>query len=330
MSSKLSAITPSVPIGKDVIYRVDNSTGTPASASSYLPDAAALGSREGTLVNGYVNVTVSSNNITVAIKALDGTNPSSTNPVVIKIGTSFRRITSSLSVTLNAGTNWFNSGAAAHATFEQNYFVYLSYRTASSAVVVGFGRIPYARLYSDFSTTSTAEKYGAFSTAPASTDAVVNIGRFAATLSASASYNWSVPTFTASNLLQFPIYESEFMTWAPAPTGFSAVPTNTVYNYRFVGKEIVIRYREQANGTSNATTFTATAPFTALTMSNMVWQGLGSGVDNGSGLTTAVLATISSASATINFFASPSPSGTAWTNANGKRVGFVELRYSVA
>lgn len=306
---------------------LDNGVSSEYIRAIYLSSLWAV---EGQVINGAISVSVATNDLTVAIKTTAGTDPSASDPVGVKINGTTRWITSALSVTLLDGTNWFNSGAAAHATFEQNYFVYLGYRTASSAVVVGFGRIPYARLYSDFSATSTAEKYGAFSTAPASTDAVVNIGRFAATLSASASYNWSVPTFTASNLLQFPIYESEFMTWAPAPTGFSAVPTNTIYNYRFVGKEIVIRYREQANGTSNATTFTATAPFTALTMSNMVWQGLGSGVDNGSGLTTAVLATISSASATINFFASPSPSGTAWTNANGKRVGFVELRYSVA
>ena len=304
-------------------------------SSTYILLTDLIRGSEGVLYNGKIAVSVTSNNITVAIKTTAGTDPSTTSPVGVKINGTVRWITAALSVTLNAGTNWFNSGVTAHATFSQNYFPCLSWRAASSAVVLGFGRIPYARVYdgtgvAGYSSTTTSEKYGAFSTAPASTDDIVIIGRFSATLSATASFNWSIPTFTAENLLQYPVYESEFMTWAPSPTGFSAVPTNTVYQYRFVGKDIQLRYRETTNGTSNATTFTATAPFTALTLTNAVWQGLGGGVDNGTGLTAAVLATISSGSGTISFFASPSPAGTAWTNANGKRVGYVELRYPVA
>ena len=303
-------------------------------SSTYILLTDLIKGSEGVLYNGKVSVTVATNNLTVAIKTTDSNDPSTSSPVGVKINGTVRWITAALNLTLAAGTNWFNSGAAAHATFAQNYFVYLSWRAASSAVVLGFARIPYARVFdgtgvAGFSTTTTAERYGAFSTAPAATDDVVNIGRFTATLSATASFNWSVSTFTAENLLQYPIDESEFMTWAPAPTGFTAtVPTNTVYQYKFIGKDILLRYREATNGTSNLTTFAITAPFAALTLTNAVWRALGSGVDNGALLSTAVMAQIISADTSISFFATPTGGG--WTNANGKRVAFIEMRYPVA
>lgn len=239
MSSKLSAITPSVPIGKDVLYRNDNSTGTPASASSYLSDSAAIGSGAGYITNGYISVAVASNNITVSLLASDGTAPSATNPVNVKIGTSVRRVTSSLSVTVNAGTNSFNAGAAEFAAKAVQYFVYLGYRSASAAVVIGFSRIPYARLYSDFSATATNEKYAAFSTAPASSDDCVNVARFNATLSAAASYNWSVPTFTSSNLIQNPIYETVWLTWSPTFTNLT-VGNGTLTGYYKISYDTAI------------------------------------------------------------------------------------------
>ena len=61
---------------------------------------------EGFLLNGKIVPSVASNNLTVAIKGLDGNNPSSTNPIYVRIGDTIRSITSALSVTKNAGTNW--------------------------------------------------------------------------------------------------------------------------------------------------------------------------------------------------------------------------------
>lgn len=301
-------------------------------------DASASGPKKVLLKNLTANTykitpTVASNNLTVTITHADGSTPTSTRPLLFLINGQWRAATGALSLTKNAGTNWFNSGATAHATFAQNYFVYVGWRAASSAVVIGFARIPYARVFdgtgvAGFSTTTTAEKYGAFDTAPAATDDVVNIGRFTATLSATASFNWSIPTFTAENLIQYPIYESDFMTWAPSPTGFSAVPTATLYVYRFVGKDIQLRYREGTNGTSNATSFTATAPFTALAVTNGNWNAQTNGVDNGTVLTAPSAISIITGSGTLTML--KDLSAAAWTNANGKRIGYAELRYPVA
>jgi len=156
---------------------------------------------------------VTSNDLTVALKTLAGNDPSADDPVYIRIGTaSIMKVTSALSVTKNAGTNWCNAGSTGLATKEIDYFTYLGYN-ATDGVVIGFSRIPHGRIYSDFSTTTTDEKYCAISTISnaVGSNPYVVIGRFAATLSAGAGYTWTVPSFTALNLINRPIYETRWL-----------------------------------------------------------------------------------------------------------------------
>ncbi len=175
------------------------------------------------LVNGKIVVTVASNNLNVALKTLAGSDASASDPIYFMVNGDLHTITAALSVTIPAGTNKFNAGSAELATKEIDYFVYLGYN-ATDGVVIGPSRIPYANQYSDFSATATNEKYCAISTITnaAATDYYVNIGRFAATLSAGAGYTWSVPTFTAKNLIQRPIYNTRWLTWSPVLTSGSA------------------------------------------------------------------------------------------------------------
>jgi len=188
---------------------------------------------DGFLINGKIAVSVDgSGNMTVAIKGKDGNDPSSTNPVYVSIGGVVRSITSALSKTLPAGTNWCNAGSAELATKEIDYFVYLGYN-ATDGVVIGFSRIPYATEYSQFSTTSTNEKYCAISTitnAAAGDDYVV-IGRFAATLSAGAGYTWTVPAFDSKNLIQRPIFNTRKLTYTPvgSAAGSMTFTINTIH-----------------------------------------------------------------------------------------------------
>lgn len=224
--------------------------------------------QQGTVHNGKLSVTVAGNNLTVALKTLAGGNPSASDPVLVCIGGSWRAIAAALSVTKNAGTNWCNAGSAELATKEIDYFAYLGYN-ATDGIVIGFSRIPGGRVYSDFSTTSTNEKYCAISTitTAAATDEYVVIGRFAATLSAGAGYTWSVPTFTAANLVQGPIYETRYLSWAPkagASAGMTFTPTSVTtarykvsrYNYQF---EIDVTGTTSGVG---ATDCLSTLPFT--------------------------------------------------------------------
>lgn len=184
---------------------------------------------EGQMLNGKLSVSVATNDLTVSLVTIAGTNASASNPIYVRINNTVRKITAALSVTKNDGTNWCNSGGAELATKEIDYFVYLGYN-ATDGVVIGFSRIPYAKNYNDFSATSTNEKYAAISTITnaAAGDDYVNIGRFAATLSAGAGYTWTVPTFTTKNLIHHPIYNTRSLSFAPAITFTAGTAPTTV------------------------------------------------------------------------------------------------------
>lgn len=249
---------------------------------------AATNSPQGHLLNGKLSVTVASNNITVALKTLAGTDPSSTDPVYVRIGDTVREITSALSVTKNAGTNWFNSGSSELATKEIDYFVYLGYN-ATDGVTIGFSRIPYATQYSDFSATTTNEKYCAISTITnaTSTDYYENVGRFAATLSATASFNWSVPTYTALNLINRPIFETRknyfLPVWAssgtqPAIGNGSLYGDYTVQGHRIFGTLYMAIGTTSTVGTGN---YTWQLPFKCNSDTYAHGAGPFSGLDSG-------------------------------------------------
>jgi hypothetical protein len=218
-----------------------------------------------------ISVTVASNNITVAIKDVAGNDFSATNSGYFRINNTMRTITAALSVTKNAGTNWFNAGGAELATKEIDYFVYLIWNTtpATDIMDIGFSRIPYGRVYSDFSGTTTNEKYLAFGNAstPTSTDDVINIGRFAATLSAGAGYTWSVPTFTTKNLINEPVYETRPLVWAPqhSRTGgaYSNLPTVNLAQYMVDGRKLKVFEKHTQHGTPGSSGYQRlTMPFT--------------------------------------------------------------------
>ncbi len=222
---------------------------------------------EGWLLNGYISRTVASNNITVAVKNLAGNNPSSTDPVWVRIGNTLRSITSALSVTKNAGTNWFNAGSAELATQEIDYFVYIGYN-ATDGIVLGFARIPWGRVYSDFSTTSVNEKYCAISTITnaASTDNYVVVGRFNAKLSASAAYTWSAPATDVT--VNQPTLETRWLDWTPqfsasgSMTYTGVTPTTTRYKFRQRSLDVQLNASGTTGGTAS-NVLLATLPFTA-------------------------------------------------------------------
>jgi hypothetical protein len=277
---------------------------------------------QGFLLNGKISVTVSSNNITVAIKGMDGNDPSSSNKVYCRIGDTVRTISAALSVTKNAGTNWFGSGATKLATKEIDYFVYLGYN-ATDGVLIGFARIPTARQYSDFSSTSTNERYCAISTitTAASSDYYELIGRFAATLSATASFNWSVPAYTALNLIQRPIFETRWLIYAPTYTGFSSSPTGGTDRYRISGNMVHLKHAASSLGTSNAANFLQDLPIVSGASVGQETFAV-EGWDNSSLQTSPLLLTISPSATQMTF-------GKSLTSAGGFTTsGTKEANYS--
>lgn len=238
---------------------------------------------QGFLINGKISVTDAAG-ITVAIKTIAGTDPSATDPVYCRIGDTVRSITSALSVAKADGTNWCNAGSAELATKEIDYFVYLGYN-ATDGVVIGFSRYPGANSYDDFSATSTNEKYCAISTITnaAATDYYEVVGRFAATLSAGAGYTWSVPTYTAKNLIQRPIYETRWLSYnCTGPTN-----CNITAKYRIVTNTCFIMVVGSFTG-STAWSTQPTIPFapsSVIPIANSDYGAMGVGgyLDNGTG-----------------------------------------------
>lgn len=175
---------------------------------------------EGFLINGKIVPSVSSNNLTVALKTLAGTDATASDPIYVRIDGTIRTITSALSLTANAGTNWLYLGGPETATYETDIFVYLSWKASTSEVLMGISRIPYGNKVGDIDQSTSIPKGSIYSAAGSATsDALVNIGRFAATLSAGAGYTWSVPTFDSANLIQRPIFETRVLFYVPTLYG---------------------------------------------------------------------------------------------------------------
>lgn len=219
---------------------------------------------EGFLINGKIEVTDASG-ITVALKTLAGATPSATDPIYIRIGNTVRTITSATTAILADGTNWFNAGSAELATKEIDYFAYAVYDSNSSVVALTFARIPSANLVSDFSATTTNEKHCANYANFTSTDEVEVIGRFAATLSAGAGYTWSVPTYTAINLIQRPIYETRLLDWIPTTSASAGTFTTTFLGYaKYKVSYATVKVDVTVTGTTSSTpqNIRASIPFT--------------------------------------------------------------------
>lgn len=286
------------------LYRV-NSGATALESFSFVGPSAFM-------INGSISRSVSSNNLTVALKTLAGTDASTSDPIHVRISGAVYTITAALSVTLNAGTNYFSAGSAQFATYEQDYFVYLGVNSGS--VFIGIAAVPYGNLYSDFSGTSTNPLYFAASTTPSATDPVVNIGRFNATLSASTSFNWSVPN--PSIIIQQSVYESRMLTATTGVAGFSALTTDA-YSYKIIGDMLFSFIR--IIGTSNDTVFNWQLRFVNVGVTSV---GGGFGRDNGTAMP--VQNVVASAASQVDVHRSTVSGSnvvttTTWTNSGDKR-----------
>lgn len=270
---------------------------------------------------------VSSNDLTVSIKTVDGNNASATDAIPFKIGNTIRWCTAALSVTKADGTNWANLGSAEIGTKEVDLFTYACWNTNTGAVDVFWARIPYGRLYSDFSATTTDEKYAAINaTAPASTDECVLIGRFAATLSLSGtSHLWTVPTFTNTNLIHHPVYTSRWLSWLPAYTGFSSNPTGTE-TYKVFDDIVYIHRDVSANGTSNDTVFTMTFPF-KFAVASAIYSWVATTDNGATGSTPGHLQATSGGSNVGSMFKTFYQG--AWTNTGAKNVYLLDFNYRI-
>lgn len=186
--------------------------------------------RDGTMINGRIYPTVSGNNLTLAIKTLSGDNPSVDDPVIFYINGVRRVLTTTLSVTLVAGYDWFSRGALRFQNLEQDYFAYVGYN-ATDGLTIGVAILPNATKYGDFSTTYNYTPYCKISTITHanSSDKYCVIGRFSATLS--NTFNWTI----GSDVINHPIFESKVRAYvAQSPSGAQISGIDTaLYQIRY-------------------------------------------------------------------------------------------------
>ncbi len=254
-----------------------------------------------------ITPTVATNDLTVTIKHVDGTTPSTTRPLWFLINNTWRAVTAALSITIVDGTNWFNAGSADLGTLLVPYFAYVVWDSNSSAVALTIARKCHYRVVASSMSTTTSENhiygYSGFTAG----DDMENIGFFEATLSLSAtSHLWTVPTFTNANLKNTPTYETEEYTYNPqwASTGTQpAIGNGTIVGkYSMKGNQIFDNGR-QTNGsttTYGTGTYTWSLPFASKTISNYGSNGSCQVFDSSAGTFYVGRSSIGSNSSTIN------------------------------
>jgi hypothetical protein len=113
-----------------------------------------------------------------------------------------------------------------------------------------------------------------------------------------------------------PVGFPHWFAYTPTFTGFTgSVPTG-VTTFRVIGRECHLTFSGTANGTSNATGFTATLPITAATRTNAHWDSMASVTDNGTGQTAPGLVRVVSAGTVANLYKDLNASN--WTSSSAK------------
>lgn len=147
------------------------------------------------------------------------------------------------------------------------------------------------------------------------------------TLITNSNYAMAAATITDTYIsyIENPEGFPDWFDWAPTFTGFSSDPPNGIYRWRAYGQTIKCFIRQPSTGTSNATTFTISAPVTAVTIASMQWGVAASVTDNGTFLTTPGVLRIASAGSVLDVYKDASLA--AFTASGTKRVYSANIEY---
>ncbi len=211
-----------------------------------------------------ITISESGGNLTVTLKNYEGNDPTPSKPVKIQIGGVIRTITANVfTYFLNAWTNWWNTWSAELATKEIDWFVYiLDYNNSGAVFNLWISRYPLYNNLSEATWWYTSEKY-LMQAWNIWIENVVNIWRFAATLSAGGAYTWSIPA--TSVIINRPCYETRWLDWVWTVRTWTNAPTSMTisYKYKIEWEKLFVKWR--ASGTQNAsnswTTIDITWPF---------------------------------------------------------------------
>jgi hypothetical protein len=204
--------------------------------------------------------TVAASTLTVSIKHIDGSDPSASNPLFFRVGDVEYSLTSAVAFNLGGGSvNWFSMNTVGVAGNDTDFFLYAIGETGASAgLKFGIARVPFATRMGDLRSTTTSQRYIAGNWANYNTsDPVVLLGRFNATMN--TSLNW---TSAGSIVVNYPVYDTRWMSWNPSVTGFSTFSVGNNH-YQVVGENVL--WIARISGTSNSTQFTFSLPFAPIT-----------------------------------------------------------------
>src|SRR5690606_28164093 len=87
-------------VREEAVLNIPDASITTVSVEKVAPVPLA----EWVMINGKIQTSVASNNLTVALKTLAGNDPSASDPVYIMLAGALRSVTSPLSIVMNAGT----------------------------------------------------------------------------------------------------------------------------------------------------------------------------------------------------------------------------------
>lgn len=147
-------------------------------------------------------------------------------------------------------------------------------------------------------------------------------GTTTVTLNAGTDYAMAAATITENyySAAELPFGFPVFFNYTPTATGFSVAPGVTTCHFTLSGGRLWYHYRG-TSGTSNATTFTLTAPMASHASAGSTAALTQYADDNGVALTAPSVAGITQGSSTVTL--TSTYAGGAWTAANGKRAGFL-------
>ena len=148
------------------------------------------------------------------------------------------------------------------------------------------------------------------------------------TLIVNTDYTMAAATITDTYISYIPNPEGWVgaFNWTPTRVGFSANPTNTLYQWRSMGANfLMLTISEEVAGTSNADTNTISLPVTAKTVTYIGWNAVASAVDNGAPLTNPAWAFIASGATVVAFYVNWA--GSAWKTSAGKRINKCAIMY---
>lgn len=246
---------------------------------------------EAFMVNGQITTSVNAGTLTIAVKTLAGTDPSTTSPVYVRVGNDIRSITdATYQIVTAAGSNWLNMGGTELATQDVDLFIYFGWNTGGAGnLYMLASRYPGALKATDFYTADQIhdKSYLAIGSIGAGTDRVEVVSRVNATLSAGAGYTWSIPA--TSVIINRPTRDSRLLLYTPTYTWSGGTtdpgtPGNNHGYYQLRNDRCFIDHWMQVNTTAsgaNRTSGTVSTPFalgsTTSLRVNSCWQQVNTG-----------------------------------------------------